>query len=140
MNGPSIIVSAQERRVVRRATQVRCQIVAEHGFRLLGSSSLDLSDEGMLFRSDEPVELGEEVIVSLQLPGRRLYIDAEAEVARIARGMRLVDRGRAIGLRFRHMDRMDRALLGASLHGLPPPIPLRRLRADYAATVFAIGR
>ncbi len=132
------IARASQRKTVRRAVGTVCQAVTEEGFRLLGERVLDLSAEGMLLSSDQEPELGADVIVSFRAPGTGIWLDAEAEVARIVRGRRRSDRARGIGLRFRSLDRVARAVLDASLRGHPPPVPARSVRKDYARTVRAI--
>ena len=134
-----LILSARQRRALRREARVPCQVVAERGFRLLGEETLDVSMEGMLIQSEADVGLGEEVFIALRLPRGRSWVDAEAVISRISAGRRRGDGGRAIGLSFIRMDRIDRVLLDASLQGLPPPVPGRRLRRDYATTVRLIS-
>lgn len=133
------IARASQRRTVRRAVGTVCQAVTEEGFRLLGEQAIDLSTEGMLLASELEPELGADVIVSFRAPGTRLWIDAEAKVARIVRGRRRGDRARGIGLRFGELDAVSRAILTATLHGRPPPAPARPIRRDYARTVRYIG-
>src|SRR5688572_9496093 len=94
-----------QRRAVRRATRTRCQAVGETGFELLGEIALDLSPRGMLVACDAPAALGEPVLVSLLTPGRDpVWLDAEAEVARIVYGYRQGDAGYCIGLHFRYLE------------------------------------
>jgi c-di-GMP-binding flagellar brake protein YcgR len=133
------ILEKRERRLVRRALRTDCHAVAEDGFRFLGDVTLDLSEGGILLRSDEEAEVGETVLLSLKVPGGRTWIDAEATVARIVKGHRTEDRGRAYGLRFERIAPLDRAVLAGSLEGAPPPPPARGLRRDYAGSVFALA-
>lgn len=135
----SWVKKARDRRSVRRAVAVDCQVVAEDGFRLIGEQTLDLSEQGMLVRSDAEVFPGESVIISMRAPRSRQWLDAEARVVRLVAGRRDRDRGRAVGLRFERMDALDYAVLAGSLRGLPPPLPGRLLRADYAAAIRAIA-
>ena len=131
---------AAQRRSLRRAVTTECQVVSDRLFRLLSDQALDISKEGMLVESDALTCVGEELIVSFRLPGTRLWLDAEAEVARIVRGRRTGDRHRALGIRFTHIDSLNLAMLSGSLVGTPPPVPHRRLRRDYARTVEMIQR
>jgi len=108
------------------------------GFRLLGDRVLDLSTRGMLVACDAAVSLGDEVIVSFRAPNGGPVLDAEAEVARIVEGWRPWDPGYCIGLRFTRLDARDRGELLVRLAGLPPPVPTRPLRRDYAETVKRI--
>lgn len=138
IESPSLVLTAHQRRSMRRAATVPCQVVAEHGFRLLGTQTLDLSHHGLLVRSDAHVEIGEEVYVSMRIPGGVSWLDALGRVARVVHGLRGRDVGRAVGVELLYMEAIDRALLEASLRGRPPPIPARHLRQDYAATVRRI--
>ena len=125
---------------LRRTVRIQCEVVSELGFRLLARRALDLSPDGMLVQSDADVMVGEDVIVSFTAPGGRFWMDAEATVARIVKGRRDGDEeGRCLGLRFRTLDRPSRAVLSASLQGLPPPIPSRHVRRDYASAVRLIS-
>ena len=132
------VKSAADRRTIRRAVELPCQVVAEAGFRLLGEQTLDVSVEGILLRSDAPVRIGEAVFVALRAPRGDHWIDAEAVVARVVRGLRARDRGPAIGLRFTQVDPVDAAILAGGLRGLPPPLPRRHRRKDYAGSVVHI--
>jgi hypothetical protein len=133
------VEDAHDRTSVRRQVRTECQAVADEGFRLLGIRTLDVSEEGMLLRSSSPVRLGELVYVSLKAPNTEAWIDAEAEVVRVVKGRRTTDAACGIGLRFVRMDMLDRAILVGSLYAVPPPVPARGLRKDYAAAVRAIA-
>lgn len=138
MMGSFKILEKRERRMVRRALRTDCHAVAEDGFRFLGEQALDLSEGGLLLRSDREAEIGETVLVSFKVPGGRTWVDAEATVARVVRGHRRGDRGRAYGLHFQQIAPLDRAILAGSLEGAPPPPPARDLRRDYAGSVFSL--
>ena len=77
------LVHAQQRRIVRRAMRVECQVVRERDFRLLGSRAVDLSPMGMQVMAQERVLTGEPVIVSFRLPLTSWWFDTEATVARV---------------------------------------------------------
>ncbi|MCA9531065.1 MAG: PilZ domain-containing protein [Myxococcales bacterium] len=134
----TFIRTAADRGTVRRAVAVKCHVVADTGFRLLGTRAVDLSPEGMLVRAQGVSNLGESVHVSFQLPRRRRWIEARATVVRKVHGRRREDWGRAIALRFAHLDPLDRAALRLYLRPIPPPVPARALRPDYASTIRAI--
>jgi hypothetical protein len=133
------VVEARQRQSTRRAVDLECEVIAERGFRLLGRRVLDLSSDGMLLRSDADVELGEDVVLTVRAPSGLSWIDGEAKVTRIVRGRRRGDGGRCLGLRFERMDAVSRAMLLGSLRGLPPPVPKRHARRDYATTVQLIA-
>lgn len=111
------------RRPLRRAVRIPCQVVRERDFTLVASEVLDLSEEGMLVSALGPVLTGEPLLVSFMAPYSRVFVDAEATVARVVHGRRDGDRGLALGVAFDGLDRFARALLAQRLAGLPPPLP-----------------
>jgi hypothetical protein len=143
----ALLVRRKQRRSMRRSVRVDCQVVRERDFRLLGQRAVDLSDDGMLVLSEaQPsgwtssgrrlqVLTGEEVIVTFRAPATRLWFDCTATVARVIHGRRPFDWGPCLGLSFESMDEVSRAFLRAELRGLPPPMPGRETRVDYAETV-----
>jgi hypothetical protein len=132
----SILVHSSQRRAIRRAVRVDCQVVRERDFKLLGDWALDLSPDGMLIVTRDVVLTGEEVIVSFPIPRTRIIVDAEATVARVVHGRRPTDRHRrALGISFDSLEPEYRRLLRAHLRNIPPPLPSRAPRVDYASTV-----
>jgi hypothetical protein len=110
--------------------------VRERDFKLLGDWAVDLSPEGMLVVTRDDVLTGEEVIVSFSIPRTRVIVDAVATVARVVHGRRPSDRHRrALGLSFDALDDEHTRLLRAQLHRIPPPLPSRPPRVDYAAMI-----
>lgn len=130
---------ASERRALRRAVTFECQVVREQGFELLGRRGMDLSTDGMLLPSPGPAILGEEVIVTLKVPHTDRWIDTLATVARIVRGDRRNDGGRALGLLFDPLSSDDNRLLRWALRRFPPTFPARPMRVDYVATAALIA-
>lgn len=114
----------------RRAVQLDCQVVTERDFKLIAQRSLDLSEDGMLVLADRlvGVEMGEDVIVSFRAPRTQRWIDAEATVVRVGHGRRRGDVGPVLGLEFAWIPERARALLTASMLGLPFPEPARSRR------------
>ena len=129
-----LFVRRNDRREIRRAHRFACQVVRERDFRLLGALALDLSPDGMLVLAEANVLTGERVLVSFRAPRSRWWIDAEASVARVVHGRRAGDQGRCFGLAFDGLDGREQRLLRSVLRGLPPPLPLRASRIDYAAS------
>ena len=125
---------ASDRKTVRRATRARCQAVAEDGFRLIGERALDLSTDGLMLACDARVVVGETVLLSIEMPTTREWIDAEAVVARIVEGYREGDRGYCAGLRFTAIDFQAYRALRHSMRGAPPPVPMRSLRSFFMVT------
>jgi len=134
----SFLVRTAERRATRRVVRAACQAVSTGEFRLVGEQILDACTDGVLVACDTGVALGEEVVLSFQMPGSGIWYDAETEVSRIVEGFRTGDPGYCAGLRFTHIERRTRLELGADLHALPLATPTRRLRTDYAKTILAI--
>jgi hypothetical protein len=148
----SILVRRRQRKAMRRSVRIDCEVVREKDFKLIGRRAVDLSDAGMLVLSEacgEPsvtgrrdacpdVLTGEEVIVSFRAPATRHWFDCPATVARVIHGRRLEDWGACLGLSF-DLEEMDRVRLRAELRGLPPPLPAREARIDYAGTVHEVA-
>lgn len=129
----------EERHAVRRSVRLGCQVVSESRFRLVGKRCLDLSQTGMLIECDDDVAVGDELLVSFRIPGTSRFFDLSGRAARIVSGKRPLDAGRCLGVRFEGLDVRTRAILGAMLRGLPPPVPTRAPRVDYAATVSSLA-
>jgi hypothetical protein len=131
------LIAAHQRRAMRRAVRVDCQIVRERDFKLLGSRAVDLSAHGMLVVGQQPVLTGEPVLVAFRLPRSQVWFDAEATVARVVHGRRPGDLGRCFGVAFESIERDVETFLTYALRYVPPPLPLREPRIDYAATARA---
>ena len=129
------LVHARQRRALRSAVRVDCQVVRENDFRLIGSRGVDLSPTGMLVMAQEPVLTGESVLVSFRLPRSAYWFDAMGTVARVVHGRRPGDLGRCLGLAFDALEEDVECFLRGALRRIPPPLPTRERRVDYAATV-----
>jgi hypothetical protein len=136
----AFLVRKNERREIRRATPMACQIVRERDFRLVADTAVDISPDGMFVASDIDVDPSDRFIVSFQATELGLWFDTEAEVARVVRGRRTHDRGRGIALRFSTLSRVRRFILRGHLRRIPPPLPARTQRIDWSATVRGIER
>ena len=134
----ALLVRRNDRREVRRAISVPCQIVRERDFRLVAETALDVSPDGMLIATEIELETGENVFVSFRATELGIWFDSEAKVARVIRGRRPGDKGRAIGLHFSTMSRVKRLILRNHLRRIPPPVPRRSQRVDWSATVKGI--
>lgn len=134
-----LLVPRNQRTSMRHAVQLPCQIVRERDFSLLSDRTLDVSPDGMLVRTHRDVSVGDKLIVSFKAPtDLELWFDTEATVRRVELGRRPKDRGRAIGLEFGPLSQVARLILRGSLRRVPPPLPRRASRIDYAATVARI--
>ena len=129
------LVHAQQRRALRRGVRVDCQVVRERDFALVGDRGLDLSPFGMLIRADDSVLTGEPLFVAFRLPQSTWWFDAEATVARVVHGRRPGDTGRCLGIEFDSIDPAVQYFLHTALQGVPPPLPARERRVDYAASI-----
>ena len=129
-----------ERREVRRAIGLSCQVVRERDFRLIADSAVDVSPDGMLVSTEHELEVGESLIVSFEATQLGLWFDSEAHVARIVKGRRDGDRGTGIGLSFSSLDRVKRLILRGHLRRVPPPLPRRTQRIDWTATIRSLTR
>jgi hypothetical protein len=119
---------------------MECQVVREHDFKLIARHAVDLSPDGMLVMAEAPVLTGEDVIISFRAPVSRVWFDSVGTVARIVHGRRPGDVGPCMGIQFDDIDLLDRAALHANLRRLPPPLPRREARLDYAAMVLQSSR
>lgn len=135
----AILVRKNDRREVRRAISVPCQIVREKDFRLIAETALDVSPDGMLIATEMDLEPGENVFVSFRATELGIWFDSEAKVARVIRGRRPGDKGKGVGLRFSTMSNVKRFILRNHLKKTPPPVPRRKQRIDWSATIMEIG-
>jgi hypothetical protein len=133
-----LFVRRNDRREVRRAIVMTCQIVRERDFRLVAEKALDISPDGMLVATDVDLEVGENVFVSFRATELGLWFDSEARVARVIHGRRPGDKGRGVALRFSTLPRLKRFILRGHLRRVPPPVPRRAQRIDWSATVRSI--
>jgi len=129
------LVPAHQRRVVRRAMRVQCRVVRERDCQFIGSSGLDLSPLGMLVMGHRAALTGEPVLVSFRLPRTTRWFGASATIARVIHGRRPNDVGRCFALEFEPLDSDMQRRLRAVLRGVPPPLPNREPRIDYAASI-----
>jgi hypothetical protein len=134
----AVLVRKNERREVRRAVEMSCQIVRQRDFRLIAEKALDVSPDGMLLSTDVDLEVGENVFVSFRATGLGLWFDTEASVTRLVRGRRPGDKGKAVGIRFSTLSGVKRLILRGHLRRIPPPVPRRSQRIDWSATVRSL--
>ena len=134
------LIHLQERRAIRRAIQIECQVVRERDFKIVGERTVDLSTDGMLVPTELDVAPGEDLFVSFRLM-YGIHVDVMGKVARMVRGLRAHDQGPCVGVKFAGLDAVTRHIMRGSLRKVPPPLPRRARRdsrIDYAATVLAI--
>lgn len=137
---PVRFIRKNERKEIRRALDMRCEVVRLRDFSLITRQARDLSPDGMLIATGVELEPGESVIVSFQATSLGLWFDSEARVARMLQGRRAGDRGPEAGLSFTTLDRVKRLILRGHLRRVPPPLPRRAQRIDWSATVRSVSR
>lgn len=134
-----VLLAARDRRALRRRVRISCQAVEEASFTLLARECFDLSVHGMALKALSPRPVGTPLIVSFRIPGSSYHCDLEARVARVAWGRRREDRHPALGIELLGIDPLSKAVLSARLRGLPPPVPMRKVRIDYAKSIERIA-
>ncbi|MDI1450337.1 PilZ domain-containing protein [Polyangium sp. 6x1] len=130
---------ANERRAPRHAVTVECQVVREDDFTMLGARGVDLSTCGMLLVSDAPAAVGDDVLISLRIPGREQWIDARGKIARIADDLTTREGSPGVGISFELPLGGARSALEEALCAYPTVVSSREPRVDYAATVDMIS-
>lgn len=120
---------ARQRRAVRRAVDIPCELVSHHVDEPLLYWATDLTPYGLWLETPFPMALGDKVVVcfapTVWWPNRELMIFAE--VTRIGIGRSVAARG--MGLDFLDITLHEQRALGGWLHRRPPPLPRRRARA-----------
>jgi hypothetical protein len=118
------------RRALRRAVQLPCELVSRYVDQPLLYWATDLTPFGAWLETPIPMELGEQVVLCFS-PGiwwaaRELMLFAE--VTRVATHRDVEERG--MGLEFLDVTAHERRALDAWLRNRPPPLPKRRSRRD----------
>ena len=103
------------------------------------ATTLDISASGLLIRTVHEPRPGDRVRLRLRLPQTGVWVDADGEVTRIVAGRRQSDGGPAFAVRVRRMNGMARVLLQRMIDGVPPPVPARGVRKDYANMIHRIA-
>jgi hypothetical protein len=121
---------------MRRAAPVECRVVRKRDLKLIGTRGVDVSPLGMLVVSQkERVLTGEPVLVAFRLACSGWWFDSLATVARVVHGRRPGDMGRCFAIEFVALEPDVQSFIRRALQGLPPPLPMREPRVDYAAEV-----
>jgi hypothetical protein len=125
----------QERAAIRRAVQIPCTLVRTRDFKVIGRQTLDLSENGMLVGALDDVGQTENVMASFTFTPFAIPFQVEGHVARILHGRRGKDRMPAVAIHFDALDSISRLILRGNLRRIPPVLPARARRIDYAGTV-----
>lgn len=134
-----ILLTARDRAAVRRDVRMPCQVERESDGTPIASECLDLSAEGIRVLASEEASLGTRLRVRFEMPDTGARLDVTALVSRVIRGRRPGEHPLELGLSFADASPLEKAMLDACLSGLPPPVPARRLRIDYARSVQRIA-
>lgn len=127
--------SMQQRAAIRRDVQIPCTLIRASDRRVVGRRGLDLSQDGMLVGAMDEVAPGERMIVLFTFTQFALPFHIEGHATRILRGQRVKDRMPAVAMRFDSLDPVGRLILRGHLRRIPPVLPARARRVDYAATI-----
>lgn len=147
MEATQDIPLSTDRKSQRHRCYLECQVVTDNeSFKLLGDEARDVSLGGMLLKLGKRLEnagwldalLGQRVLFSLRLPNSKIWVDGEGRVARIIKGRRSTKRrleAQSLGIEIVQMDGFDRLMLEQRIESLPPPMPAREAKLDYATYV-----
>ncbi len=125
----------QQRGAIRRAIQLPCTLVRARDLKVVGRQGLDLSENGMLVGAMDELSPGDDVLVSFTFTQFRIPFNVEGRIARMLHGRRTRDRMPAVAMSFETMDPVSRLILRGNLRRVPPVLPARARRIDYAQTV-----
>ena len=128
----------QQRRSIRRAVSIPCTLMRAQDLKVVGTRSMDLSPDGILVGVFDEMKVGEDMIMSFSLTPFSIPFHVEGRVARFLRGQRQRDRMPAAAMSFDSLDAVGRLILRGHLRRIPPVLPQRTRRIDYAATVMRI--
>jgi hypothetical protein len=138
----SFVVRASNRRAIRHAVDLSCSVVRLKDSTLTSIHASDLSPDGMHVElcclDVEDVEIGDRFFVCFRSTPFGIWFYTVATATRIVRGRRPDDHGRGLGLRFESLSPLSRLMIHGALHRVPPHLPQREPRIDYAATVGKI--
>jgi hypothetical protein len=136
---PSILVRANGRRDVRHAVDLSCSVVREKDSRLASLRAVDLSPDGMRVElKDVDVEAGDRFFVCFRTTAFGIWFYTDAFATRLLRGRRPGEQGRSLALKFGSLSAVSRLCIRGALRRVPPHLPQREQRIDYAATVSRI--
>jgi hypothetical protein len=135
----SFLVRVAERRAVRHAVDLSCTVVREKDSKLASLRAIDLSPEGMrVDLKDVDVDVGDRFFVCFRTTPFGIWFYTDAYATRMLHGRRPKERGRSLGLRFGSLSSVSRLCIRGALRRVPPHLPQREQRIDYAATVGRI--
>jgi hypothetical protein len=138
-SSPGFLVRTSERCALRHAVDLSCSVVREKDSRLTSLRAIDLSPHGIRVElKDVDVDLGDRFFVSFRLSPFGIWYCSDAYATRMLHGRRPKERARSLGLRFGSLSAVSRLCIRGALRRVPPHLPQRERRIDYAATVRKI--
>jgi len=133
------LVRASGRHTIRRAVEVSCCVVRQSDGKIIGRRGFDLSPYGMRVElKDIDVELGDRFFVCFRTTPFGIWFYTDAHATRVLHGRRPKEEGRALGLKFGSLSAVSRLCIRGALRRVPPHLPQRDQRIDYAATIGQI--
>jgi hypothetical protein len=133
------LVRTRERRALRHAVELSCSVVREKDSKLTALRAIDLSPHGMRVEIKDPdIELGDRFFVCFRATAFGIWYYSDAYATRMLQGRRPKERARSLGLRFGSLSAVSRLCIRGALRRVPPHVPQREPRIDYAATVGKI--
>ena len=126
----------QRRSALRRAVHLEAHVLCDAWDGPVEHLATNLSEQGIWLSSQLPLEVGEEVLLTLMPPRWRgsAPLTTLGKVARVGLNRRRRDRHQAgMGIRFVDLGDDQSGLLRRALQGLPPPLP--KLTASLPAGV-----
>ncbi len=119
--------------------RTNCVAVSRSDGRLVGDRLSDVSWDGAFLEGDGEAKLGDTLQLRVQLPGSRVWMDAEATVTRVSRGRRGPHDRPGVGVSLSRMDGMSRIMLATVAKSFPVNTGVGRRQRDYASIVQTIG-
>ena len=119
--------------------RANCVAVSRSDGRLVGDRLSDVSWDGAFLEGDGEARLGDTLQLRVQLPGSRVWMDAEATVTRVSRGRRGLHDRPGVGVSLSRMDGMSRILLATVAKSFPVNTGGGPRQRDYATIVQTIG-
>ncbi len=90
-----------EGRLRLRCAEVETEVFCDVGPRRISGTSMNVSQDGIFFHSDDPPQLGAHVRVSFHLPNQRVVIQADGVISRVE--------DQRVAVQFTRMDVKDRS-------------------------------
>jgi hypothetical protein len=135
----SILVLADARRDVRHGVDLPCWVVREVDSQLMSRHAVDLSPNGIRVSvSRIDIQVGDRFFVCFLARALGPWFYTDAVAARLLCGRRSGESCRSLALLFTSLSTASSDSVRGALRGVPPLLPQREARIDYAATVERI--